>query len=83
MKSVVKSLSNHERDRSERFMIKHSADVTIDNYDSSEKDEIVSLVSIKANYHPMGYGIYGRSTVNPTDIENMYRVTWKTGDNCD
>lgn len=83
MKSQVKSLSNHERDRSERFMIRHTANVVIENYDASEKDFVVDDVSIKANYHPAGYGVYGISTIHPTGVENEYVVRWKTGDNCD
>lgn len=83
MNSVIKSLSNHERGRKERFMINHSADVIIENYDESEKEEVVSQVSAKSGYHPYGYGLYGVSKISPTDNKDEYKIVWKTGDNCD
>lgn len=83
MKSQVVSLSNHERGRHERFMINHTATVIIKDFDPSEKADVIDEVSIKANYHPLGYGIYGYSSIEPAGNMDEYVVKWKTGDNCD
>lgn len=80
----VISISDHKRDWKERFTIHHSATAIIKNYDTKDKEKAASEVSIKAGYHPGGYGIYHRFTqIKPTGNENEYLVIWQTSDSCD
>lgn len=80
----VVSIAEHTRNWNERFTISHTAKAVILNYLPENKNDAASEVSIKAGYHPAGYGIYHRYTnVEPTGNPNEYLVEWKTADNCD
>lgn len=80
----VVSVSEHSREWKERFTIHHSAKVVILNYRPEHKKAIAFEVSIKAGYHPAGYGLYHQYTViTPTGNENEYLIQWQTSDSCD
>lgn len=46
-------------------------------------DEVVAQTSIECGYHPAGYGLYGPSTIKPTENPNEYVVKWHTASSCD
>lgn len=79
--TIVK-IENHTRSRM-GYKLNHIAEVTTDApVTTADHAEFVNEVSMKAGYHPMGYGIYGSKSV--TELEpNKYLVAWTTGASCD
>lgn len=68
----------HERTRSGYF-IKHKALVEMTDIDiKNDKEEIINTISIKVNYHPNGYGVYG-GKISKSARDNQYIVVWETG----
>lgn len=63
-------------------LINHEATVMVEGYTPEQHGALVNELSIRAGYHPAGYGVYG-SSVTPTDVPNKYVVTWSTGSSCD
>jgi hypothetical protein len=76
----------HRRDRSQGLLA-HTAVVEVEDYNpKTDKEALVEAVSIKVGYHPLGYGVYGLTTVAPykgDEKENRYYVCWRTGTHCD
>lgn len=64
-------------------LLDHKATVTVENYTKERKEELVGAVSVKCGYHPLGYGIYGKSSVVSTGGKDEYLVYWRTGTHCD
>lgn len=62
-------------------LLQHKAKVRVDDY-NGDTEELVFETSIKSGYHPSGYGLYGRATVNKLSV-NEYEVAWSTGTHCD
>lgn len=74
---------SHEKERAS--LLNHKAIVKVDDYNpATDKEALVEQVSIKVRYHPLGYGIYGQTTVAPYNKkEETYIVYWTTGTHCD
>jgi hypothetical protein len=69
----------HEKEK--LGLLHHKALVHVTEWDGN-KDDLIEVVSIEVNYHPLGYGIYGASSVEKTDNPNEYIVSWRTGTHC-
>lgn len=75
------SVREHKGER--RGLLHHKAIAVVEDYKKEDKAELVGEVSIKAGWHPLGYGIYGESSVVSNGVENEYIVYWVTGTHCD
>lgn len=73
----------HEKNRAGYFL-KHKALVEIEGIEDlkEQKEDIINQTSIKVNYHPLGYGVYG-GKVSKSSKENQYIVVWDTGTSAD
>ena len=69
----------HEKNRGGYFL-NHKALVEITGeFDLKEnKEEIINETSIKVNYHPLGYGLYG-GKISKSAKEGQYIIVWETG----
>jgi hypothetical protein len=79
----MKLISVRDHKRENRGLLSHKAIAVVEDYKKEDKHRLVEEVSIECRYHPLGYGIYGESTVVPTGTENEYLVYWRTGTHCD
>lgn len=84
---VITALENHTRKWEGRSFIHHTAEVTVtapiqEDPQDNNMDILIHHASIKAGYHPHGYGIYGNRTCR-TIGPNKYYLEWKTGASCD
>lgn len=72
----------HTKERNRSFY-NHTAIISTHVDVTKYHDEVVVHTSIKCGYHPAGYGLYGQSTIKPTENPNEYVVKWCTASSCD
>lgn len=73
----------HEKSKSSYFY-KHKALIELDGVEDIKKEEtdIIYEVSVKVNFNPSGYGLYG-GKVSKSSKDNQYIVVWETGASAD
>lgn len=62
-------------------LLHHKALIKVDDWNGNE-EELVEQTSIKCNYHPAGYGIYGGYSVKQLENKKVFVVSWRTGNHC-